>query len=190
MLLMADRNDLHSLVCFNRVENPKTIKPEFPRSNGIGSERFLLLRSDFRIRLPVSNDPGDNDPLFMGFEVGNVPLALSVSEIRYAIHRWYRRNRYLSSCWRIAQRPPGDLFGGLLRTTVPKSGNGMTCTALPQAVAERDAEQPESNSLVPLFLNALLTYPEFNMRSGGASAWAFGRKVRIMDRRFPTAPAV
>ena len=74
MLLMADRNDFHGFVCFNRVENPKTIHPQFPRSNWIGSERLLPFGSGFCIRFEVSNDPGHNNPLFMDFEVANVPL--------------------------------------------------------------------------------------------------------------------
>ena len=36
------------------------------------------------------------------------PLALSVSEIRYSIYKWYRRNRPLSSCLLIAQCATGS----------------------------------------------------------------------------------
>ena len=74
MLLVADRNDLHSFVRFNGIENPESIELEFPRSNGIGAERFLPPGSGFCVRVQVSNDPGYNDPLLLSFKMSNVPL--------------------------------------------------------------------------------------------------------------------
>ena len=71
---MTHRHNLHRAPCLDPVENPIPIKPEFPRSDAIGSERFLVPRLEFRVRLQVSNDPGHDDPLLMGFEVSNVTL--------------------------------------------------------------------------------------------------------------------
>jgi len=71
---MTHRHNLQPAPCLDPVENPIPIKPEFPRSDGIGSEPFLVPRLEFRVRLQVSNDPGHDDPLLMGFEVSNVTL--------------------------------------------------------------------------------------------------------------------
>ena len=80
---MAHCNNLHALgslfrLCFaislDGIKDPKFIKPEFPWSDGVGSERLLPLCSDFCIHLQVRNDPSHDDALIMWLEVDNVAL--------------------------------------------------------------------------------------------------------------------
>ena len=80
---MAHCNNLHALgslfrLCFaislDGIKDPKFIKPEFPWSDGVGSERLLPLCSDFCIHLQVRNDPSHDDALIMWLEVCNVAL--------------------------------------------------------------------------------------------------------------------
>ena len=74
MFFVAHGNNFHLVIFFDRVENTKSINPEFPRRDRVRLKGLFLSRTDLRIHSQVSQYSRDNDALVVYVEVTEVLL--------------------------------------------------------------------------------------------------------------------
>lgn len=70
---MTHRNNF-DLITFGRVKNPKSVNPQFPRSDGIWPKLLSLSGADVGIHFQVAHNPRHDDAPIVHVEVSDILL--------------------------------------------------------------------------------------------------------------------